>query len=66
MNRKEYLKALNDEIQKLNGVIDYKILHNDDYRREAYRHKRLLTQLRKEQSARFISGLVRRLVPTFF
>lgn len=66
MNRKEYLRALNEEIQKLNGIIDYKILHNDDYRREARRHKRLLAQLRKEQSSRLIAGMMRRFVPSFF
>lgn len=52
MSKKEYLKALNDEIQKLNAVIDTKIMHDADYRREARRHKELLRQIRRENRSR--------------
>ena len=54
MSKQQYLKALNAEIQKLNGVIDNKILHQADYRREARRHKDLLRQLRREEQKRKI------------
>lgn len=52
MSKKQYLKALNTEIQKLNGVIDVKIMHEKNYRREALRHKQLLTQLRRREMSR--------------
>ena len=54
MSEKQYLKNLNNEIQKLNGIIDHKIMHQSDYRREARRHKELLRQLRKEERQRSI------------
>ena len=52
MSKQQYLKALNTEIQKLNGLIDDKILHGADYKREARRHKELLRQLRREERRR--------------
>ena len=52
MSKQQYLRALNKEIQKLNGLIDDKILHGHDYKREARRHKELLRQLRKMERRR--------------
>jgi hypothetical protein len=57
MSKKEYLKALNDEIQKLNTVIDTKIMHEADYRREARRHKELLRQIRRENRHRRVGRI---------
>ncbi|MFT5037339.1 MAG: hypothetical protein ACI9VM_000918 [Candidatus Azotimanducaceae bacterium] len=54
MSEKQYLKALNTEIQKLNGVIDHKIMLHSNYKREALRHKKLLSQLRRERRNRSI------------
>jgi len=54
MSKQAYLKALNAEIQKLNGIIDTKILHGADYKREARRHKELLRQIRRENTDRSI------------
>ncbi len=59
MSKQQYLKALNNEIQKLNGIIDCKILHSHDYRREARRHKELLRQLRREERNRSFLRLFR-------
>ena len=55
MSKQQYLKALNAEISKLNEVIDYKIIRNADYKREAKRHKNLLAQLRKNEVRRSFS-----------
>jgi hypothetical protein len=63
MSQREYLKALNAEIQKLNEIIDWKILENVDYRREARRHKMLLRQLRSDESRRKFSHLLGHLFP---
>jgi len=52
MSQHEYLRSINTEIQKLNGIIDRKILADSDYRKEARRHKQLLAQLRKEEARR--------------
>ena len=57
MSKKQYIQALNTEIQKLNGVIDRKIMHDADYKREARRHKTLLAQLRREEASRSIGKL---------
>lgn len=65
MSKREYLEALNTEIQKLNGVIDRKILNNADYRREARRHKVLLARLRREEAHRRMKGLFRFFFPVF-
>ena len=63
MSQREYLKALNIEIQKLNEIIDRKILDDADYRREARRHKTLLAQLRKGDSRRRLSNLLTSFLP---
>ena len=61
MSKQQYLRVLNEEIQKLNGIIDHKIMHHDDYRREARRHKELLQKIRREERnrplTRIFSGL---------
>ncbi len=65
MSEKEYVFALNQEIQKLNEVIDRKILGDQNYLREARRHKLLLAKLRKEEARRLMGRSLRMLVPTF-
>jgi hypothetical protein len=54
MSKKQYLKALNKEIQNLNGIIDCKIVEHADYKREARRHRQLLRQIRREERARML------------
>lgn len=66
MSQKEYVKALNNEIQKLNEVIDRKILGDTNYTRESRRHKALLTKLRKEEARRMMSRSFRLLFPVLF
>ncbi len=65
MSKQEYIKALNREIQKLNGVIDWKIIHHADYHREARRHRALLAQLRKEEARRRVRSLIRFFTPVW-
>lgn len=65
MSQREYLKALNAEIQKLNEIIDRRIIVGADYRREAQRHKVLLRQLRRDESRRRLSRLIGLLFPIF-
>lgn len=57
MSKQQYLKALNNEIQKLNTIIDTKIMHESDYKREARRHKQLLRQIRREERNRTVFKL---------
>lgn len=66
MSKRQYLKALNTEIQKLNGVIDLKILHDRDYRREAKRHRQLLAEIRREEVRRSLSVFARPLTFSWF
>ena len=66
MSQKEYIKALNKEIKKLNGVIDRKILGEVNYSKEAKRHKLMLAKLRKEEAKRLLSSQLRLLIPSVF
>ena len=63
MSEREYLKALNAEIQKLNEIIDRKIIQEYDYRKEARRHKALLAQIRRNEVRRSTGRLWRRFFP---
>jgi len=53
MSEKQYLQALNEEIQKLNGIIDFKIMKRVNYKRESLRHKELLRKIRKERRMKY-------------
>lgn len=66
MSKKQYHKALNTEIEKLNGIIDFKILHGADYKREAKRHKKLLSQIRREETRRSVVRLAQGWKPSWF
>ena len=61
MSKKQYLKALNKEIQELNQVIDLKIITEHNYRREARRHKKLLAEVRRQEVRRSFFDLSRML-----
>lgn len=45
MTQKQYLKMLEKEIQKLNKVIDLKIMRGLDYRKEARDHRLMLRRM---------------------
>ncbi len=66
MSKREYIKALNHEIQKLNGVIDLKIIADRDYSREARRHKKLLSEIRKQEVSSSVAQLFSFLRPSWF
>ena len=65
MSKKQYLKMLNNEIQKLNGVIDRKISQHHNYKREAIRHKKLLAEIRKHEVKVSVSTLINFLRPNW-
>jgi len=65
MSKRQYIEALNEEIKKLNGVIDWKIMHASDYSREARRHRALLSQLRKEDTRRTFARIFRMIMPVW-
>ena len=46
MSQSQYLKMLEKEIQKVNKLIDQKILRGEDYRREAHDHKLMVRRMR--------------------
>lgn len=46
MSQTQYLKMLEKEMQKINKVIDSKIIRGQDYRREATDHKLMLRRMR--------------------
>lgn len=63
MSEREYFKAINTEILRLNAIIDRKIIYEYDYKKEARRHKILLSQLRRNEARRSVSRLVRKFFP---
>jgi hypothetical protein len=65
MSEREYVRALNEEIAKLNMIIDRKILHHHDYRREARKHKILLAQIRRNEARRSLGRLWDRFFPVW-
>ena len=46
MSQTQYLKMLEREIQRVNKLIDFKILHGESYSKEARDHKLLLKKVR--------------------
>ena len=52
MSQTQYLKMLEREIQKINKVIDYKIIHGEEYTREARDHKLMLRKVRYHSKAK--------------
>jgi hypothetical protein len=57
MSHNEYLKLLEKEIQRINKVIDYKIIHGEAYFREARDHKVLLKKVRQNTRKSFFNNL---------
>ena len=45
MSQNQYIKMLEREIQKINKVRDLKILHGEEYKKEALDHKLLLKKV---------------------
>ena len=63
MSQKQYLKMLEREIQKINQEIDFKILHGENYRKEARDHKLLLKKVRYNTQKSFLRNLKEKLFP---
>ncbi len=61
MSQKQYLKSIEVEIQRINKIIDQKIIQGEDYWKEARDHKLLLKKIRFHERRSFF----RRLFPTF-
>ncbi|OGI74321.1 hypothetical protein A3D42_02440 [Candidatus Nomurabacteria bacterium RIFCSPHIGHO2_02_FULL_41_18] len=61
MSQKQYLKTIEKEIQRINKIIDRKIIKGEDYLKEARNHKLLLRKIRFYERRSFF----RRLFPTF-
>ena len=61
MSQSQYLKMLEKEIQKINKVIDNKIVRGEQYWKEARDHKLILRKIRYHNRQNFF----RRFFPTF-
>jgi hypothetical protein len=55
MKQQEYLKAIEREIHRVNKIIDYKIIHGEEYVKEARDHKLLLKKLRQHTQKTFFN-----------
>ncbi len=60
MSQKQYLKSVEKEIQRINKIIDKKIVRGETYFKEARDHKLLLRKIRFYERRNFF----RRLFPT--
>ncbi|MBI2482509.1 MAG: hypothetical protein HYV76_03040 [Candidatus Vogelbacteria bacterium] len=47
MSKQQFKSALQDELNKLNDQIDWKIMHRLSYACDARRHKQLTSELRR-------------------
>ncbi|MEK7569331.1 MAG: hypothetical protein AAB500_00345 [Patescibacteria group bacterium] len=65
MSQREYLKIVERELQRINKVIDLKILRGEDYAREARDHKILLKKVRYSRRQSFFQNLARKIFPSF-
>ncbi len=63
MSQREYLKIVERELQRINKVIDRKILRGEDYKREARDHKLLLKKVRFARRQSFWKGLAEKIFP---
>ena len=57
MSQKQYLKIVEKEIQRINRIIDMKILRGEEYIREARDHKLLLKKVRFYNRQSFLKRL---------
>ncbi len=55
MSKTQTTKAINQELVKLNQIIDRKIISGIAYSREANRHKSLLSQLSRLQRSNWLT-----------
>lgn len=55
MTREQYLKFIEKEIQEINKKIDYKILHGENYSKEARDHRLLLRKIRQHTRKSFFN-----------
>lgn len=55
MSQSQYLKMLEREIQRVNKVIDLKIMRGEDYRKEARDHKLMVRRMRYHTKTGFWS-----------
>ena len=62
MSQKQYLSIIEKEIQRINKIIDMKILRGEDYGREAKDHKILLKKIRSHNRYTFFRKLFPRVL----
>ena len=51
------MKIIEKELQRINKIIDYKIIHGEEYHREARDHKLLLRKIRQNTQHSFFQKL---------
>ena len=51
------MKIIEKELQRINKIIDYKIIHGEEYHREARDHKLLLRKIRQNSQQSFFQKL---------
>lgn len=57
MTREQYLKIIEREIHNINKRIDLKILHGEEYKKEALEHKQLLRKIRQHSRKSILSNI---------
>lgn len=50
MTREQYVKILENKIQRLNQEIDFKIIQGENYSNESKKHKELLQKIRSHSA----------------
>ena len=63
MSQKQYLKNVEKEIQRINRLIDQKIMRGEEYSKEARDHKLLLRKIRFCRRQNFLQSLSQKFSP---
>jgi len=65
MSQKQYVKMIEKEIHNLNKKIDLKIMHGEDYKREARDHKIMIRRMRYLTRKNSFKGFLDKFFPSF-
>lgn len=68
MSKEQFTPNIDKELERINQIIDFKIIHGVDYRNDAKRHRKLLIHAaraqRRKVSNPFNINLLGLLIPT--
>lgn len=65
MSKDQFEHSVNQELERLNEIIDFKIIHGVSYESDARKHRRLLIQAARAKHRRMAQGFIPNLFSFF-